>query len=164
MYLNEETPCPSHPGCQGLQRMCHLHCKHSCLRQCQTAVYSVQEQVRECLGPLQHSRLHKSIWKCLDSKRSATSMFTLHLFNRHVIVIVITNQDSTSSRLLPGSSYSCCIRNHMLAIMQADLFRAHPYDIKVITSMFANVQHYANFYLCRCTTVQDVGATFAYGN
>jgi hypothetical protein len=27
------------------------------------------------------------------------------------IVIVITNQDSTSSRLLPGSSYSCCIRN-----------------------------------------------------
>jgi hypothetical protein len=28
-----------------------------------------------------------------------------------VIVIVITNQDSTSSRLLPGSSYSCCIRN-----------------------------------------------------
>jgi hypothetical protein len=25
----------------------------------------------------------------------------------HVIVIVITNQDSTSSRLLPGSSYSC---------------------------------------------------------
>jgi hypothetical protein len=26
-----------------------------------------------------------------------------------VIVIVITNQDSTSSRLLPGSSYSCCI-------------------------------------------------------
>jgi hypothetical protein len=27
------------------------------------------------------------------------------------IVNVITNQDSTSSRLLPGSSYSCCIRN-----------------------------------------------------
>jgi hypothetical protein len=27
------------------------------------------------------------------------------------IVIVITNRDSTSSRLLPGSSYSCCIRN-----------------------------------------------------
>jgi hypothetical protein len=31
--------------------------------------------------------------------------------NVRVIVIVITNQDSTSSRLLPGSSYSCCIRN-----------------------------------------------------
>jgi hypothetical protein len=29
----------------------------------------------------------------------------------YVIVIVIANQDSTSSRLLPGSSYSCCIRN-----------------------------------------------------
>jgi hypothetical protein len=28
-----------------------------------------------------------------------------------VVVIVITNQDSTSSRLLPGSSYNCCIRN-----------------------------------------------------
>jgi hypothetical protein len=28
-----------------------------------------------------------------------------------VVVIVIANQDSTSSRLLPGSSYSCCIRN-----------------------------------------------------
>jgi hypothetical protein len=28
-----------------------------------------------------------------------------------VIVIVNANQDSTSSRLLPGSSYSCCIRN-----------------------------------------------------
>jgi hypothetical protein len=27
------------------------------------------------------------------------------------IVSAITNQDSTSSRLLPGSSYSCCIRN-----------------------------------------------------
>jgi hypothetical protein len=26
-------------------------------------------------------------------------------------VIAIANQDSTSSRLLPGSSYSCCIRN-----------------------------------------------------
>jgi hypothetical protein len=27
------------------------------------------------------------------------------------IVIAITIQDSTSSGLLPGSSYSCCIRN-----------------------------------------------------
>jgi hypothetical protein len=141
MYLNEGTPCPSHPGCQGLQRMCHLHCRHSCLRRNQAAVSSVQDQLRKRLGPLQHSRLHKSIWKCLDSKRSATSMFTLHLFKRHVIVIVITNQDSTSSRLLPGSSYSCCIRNHMLAIMQADLCTAHPYNIIVKTSMFANVQH-----------------------
>jgi hypothetical protein len=33
-----------------------------------------------------------------------------------VVVIVITNQDLTSSRLLPDSSYSCCIRNlHALA-------------------------------------------------
>jgi hypothetical protein len=28
-----------------------------------------------------------------------------------VAVVVITIQDSTSSRFLPGSSYSCCIRN-----------------------------------------------------
>jgi hypothetical protein len=28
-----------------------------------------------------------------------------------VTVVVIAFQDSTSSRLLPGSSYSCCIRN-----------------------------------------------------
>jgi hypothetical protein len=36
-----------------------------------------------------------------------------------VIVIVITNHDSTSSRLLPGSSYSCCIRNlHALVYKQ----------------------------------------------
>jgi hypothetical protein len=27
------------------------------------------------------------------------------------INIVVLNQDSTSSRLFPGSSYSCCIRN-----------------------------------------------------
>jgi hypothetical protein len=30
---------------------------------------------------------------------------------RYYIVVVVANQDSTSSRLLPGSSYSCCIRN-----------------------------------------------------
>jgi hypothetical protein len=42
-----------------------------------------------------------------------------------VIVIVITNQDSTSSRLLPGSSYSCCIRNlHALVHKQC-----HPVHI-----------------------------------
>jgi hypothetical protein len=43
----------------------------------------------------------------------------------HVIVLVITNQDSTSSRLLPGSSYSCCIRNlHALVHKQC-----HPVHI-----------------------------------
>jgi hypothetical protein len=42
-----------------------------------------------------------------------------------VIVIVVTNQDSTSSRLLPGSSYSCCIRNlHALVHKQC-----HPVHI-----------------------------------
>jgi hypothetical protein len=42
-----------------------------------------------------------------------------------VIVLVITNQDSTSSRLLPGSSYSCCIRNlHALVHKQC-----HPVHI-----------------------------------
>jgi hypothetical protein len=42
-----------------------------------------------------------------------------------VSVIVITNQDSTSSRLLPGSSYSCCIRNlHALVHKQC-----HPVHI-----------------------------------
>jgi hypothetical protein len=35
-----------------------------------------------------------------------------------VIAIVFSNQDSNSSRLLPGSSYSCCIRNlHALVIV-----------------------------------------------
>jgi hypothetical protein len=44
---------------------------------------------------------------------------------RGTIVIVITNQDSTSSRLLPGSSYSCCIRNlHALVHKQC-----HPVHI-----------------------------------
>jgi hypothetical protein len=42
-----------------------------------------------------------------------------------LIVIVITNLDSTSSRLLPGSSYSCCIRNlHALVHKQC-----HPVHI-----------------------------------
>jgi hypothetical protein len=42
-----------------------------------------------------------------------------------VIVIVVTNQDSTSSRLLPGSSYICCIRNlHALVHKQC-----HPVHI-----------------------------------
>jgi hypothetical protein len=42
-----------------------------------------------------------------------------------VIAIVITNQVSTSSRLLPGSSYSCCIRNlHALVHKQC-----HPLHI-----------------------------------
>jgi hypothetical protein len=41
------------------------------------------------------------------------------------IAIVITDQDSTSSRLLPGSSYSCCIRNlHALVHKQC-----HPVHI-----------------------------------
>jgi hypothetical protein len=41
------------------------------------------------------------------------------------VIIVITNQDSTSSRLLPGSSYSCCIRNlHALVHKQC-----HPVHI-----------------------------------
>jgi hypothetical protein len=41
------------------------------------------------------------------------------------IVIVITNQDSTSSRLLPGSSCSCCIRSlHALVHKQC-----HPVHI-----------------------------------
>jgi hypothetical protein len=44
-----------------------------------------------------------------------------------VTVIVIKNQDSTSSRLLPGSSYSCCIRNlHALVHKQC-----HPVQITV---------------------------------
>jgi hypothetical protein len=44
---------------------------------------------------------------------------------RPAMVIVITNQDSTSSRLLPGSSYSCCIRNlHALVHKQC-----HPVHI-----------------------------------
>jgi hypothetical protein len=48
-----------------------------------------------------------------------------------VIVIVITNQDSTSSRLLPGSSYSCCIRNlHALVHKQC-----HPVVVTCITSL-----------------------------
>jgi hypothetical protein len=42
-----------------------------------------------------------------------------------LFVIVVTSQDSTSSRLLPGSSYSCCIRNlHALVHKQC-----HPVHI-----------------------------------
>jgi hypothetical protein len=43
-----------------------------------------------------------------------------------VIVIVITNQDSTSSRLLPGSSYSCCIRNLHAQWLLAELATKQP--------------------------------------
>jgi hypothetical protein len=45
------------------------------------------------------------------------------LHNTAVIVIVSTNQDSTSFRLLPGSSYCCCIRcdRNVADIPQANL-------------------------------------------
>jgi hypothetical protein len=53
------------------------------------------------------------------------------LHERCVIVIVITNQDSTSSRLLPGSSYSCCIRNlHALVHKQC-----HPVHITTVCNV-----------------------------
>jgi hypothetical protein len=37
----------------------------------------------------------------------ATCLFVMIV----IVITVITYQDSTSSRLLPGSSYSCCSRN-----------------------------------------------------
>jgi hypothetical protein len=40
------------------------------------------------------------------------------------VVVVVTNQDSTSSRLLPGSSYSCCIRN-LHALVHKQCHRVH---------------------------------------
>jgi hypothetical protein len=42
-----------------------------------------------------------------------------------VIAIVITIQDSNSSRLLPGSSYSCRIRNHNARVQK----QFHPVNI-----------------------------------
>jgi hypothetical protein len=53
--------------------------------------------------------------KRLSKHRSQTRTATYLVDPIHAvaspIVIVITNQDSTSSKLLSGSSYSCCIRN-----------------------------------------------------
>jgi hypothetical protein len=60
-----------------------------------------------------------------------------------VIVIVVTNQDSTSSRLLPGSSYSCCIRNlHALVHKQC-----HPVHITTAHAILQRRQ----WQLCKST-------------
>jgi hypothetical protein len=70
--------------------------------------------------------LHRAQWEeadCHDSNASRTmnlsnaEAFSLtpqedaFVFAIVVVVIVVAIQDSTSSRLLPGSRYSCCIRN-----------------------------------------------------
>jgi hypothetical protein len=58
-----------------------------------------------------------------------------------VIVIVVANQDSTSSRLLPGSSYSCCIRNlHALVHKCATLYtsRQHMRSCNDVNGSCAN--------------------------
>jgi hypothetical protein len=67
----------------------------------------------------------------------------LQLYHTPVIAVVITSQDSTSFRLLPGSSYSCCICNlHTLVHKQrhpVHFTTAHscgmavPVDRKVLT-------------------------------
>jgi hypothetical protein len=60
-----------------------------------------------------------------------------------VTVIVITNQDFTTSRLLPGSSYSCCIHNlHALVHKQC-----HPVHI---TSAH-EILHRRQWQLCKST-------------
>jgi hypothetical protein len=65
------------------------------------------------LGPNRTSQIGSQP-KCGRQRTICTTNQTLYnklSLSLIVIVIVSTNQDSTSSRLLPGSSYSCCIRN-----------------------------------------------------
>jgi hypothetical protein len=45
-----------------------------------------------------------------------------------VIVIAIKNQDLTLSSLLPGSSYSCCIRNLYALVLK----QCHPTTVMLM--------------------------------
>jgi hypothetical protein len=60
------------------------------------------------IGQVQASFIHEGLYALQYTSMDCKSdpQFGVAASN-----VVITNQDSTSSRLLPGSSYSCCIRN-----------------------------------------------------
>jgi hypothetical protein len=75
---------------------------------------------------ISHGLTRLSLSQVADQQLCELASLCLHQHRlRFVIDVVITNQDSTSSRLLPASSYSCCIRNlHALVHKQC-----HPVHI-----------------------------------
>jgi hypothetical protein len=95
--LRNATTCPT-----------HLTCKICCLGMPLKQILCASHMARVLLGSqrIEHDMKSSAVADCVR----------LILGERHLpflisVVVVVTNQDSTSSRLLPGSSYNCCIHN-----------------------------------------------------
>jgi hypothetical protein len=113
-------------------RLVYLSCRSCCVhiffsiiiimtstRLCSTIFHSCTSlwQADKLLMTSPFGEMNLSVLFCTEgsihacASQLATTSRTSRGISFPVIVIVLTNQDSTSSRLLPGSSYSCCIRN-----------------------------------------------------
>jgi hypothetical protein len=76
---------------------------------------------------------------CLPMLASIVIVIVIVVVVVVVVVIVITNQDSTSSRLLPGSSYSCCMCN-LHALVHKQCHPVHIMTAHEILQLWATIR------------------------